>query len=169
MQTTRAFPSGEGVPLSILDPTLQNLYIRRIRALEHRTIRIKKVGNRVTKTVDMREERHNTRKMEILETLAPLINSDQADYSFVLLCWGKPNHCHIIPVKVPNSTDNMTVWQEIRRGWYASRGGRRTYMPLLDVRQVRIVDVSPARNDCNSCIKMLTPSNVSRLQLQAES
>ena len=143
MQSSQPFPLKEGITLSSLDSSLQGLQPHRDRAPAHQAIRRRKVGNRVTKTSDVREERHKARQGKISEMLAPLINTDHTDHSVVLLCWGKPNKCHIIPVKIPISADAVAVWQEIRRGWFAHRGGWRKRAPLLGVRQVDIVDVRP--------------------------
>src|SRR5262245_13130156 len=84
----------------------------------------------------------NTKK-EILRVLGPVLCGDDLDSSLVLLCWGKADFCHIIPVRVENSADEASVWQTIRRAWYGNRGYWRERLPFFSVKEVSIVEVSP--------------------------
>jgi hypothetical protein len=65
--------------------------------------------------LDTRKASHKRRKKELQEILEPVLGSDDSDSSSIFLCWGKDNRCHVVPVKIPNSADDVTVWQEIRR------------------------------------------------------
>ncbi|PMD37950.1 hypothetical protein L207DRAFT_431552 [Hyaloscypha variabilis F] len=94
--------------------------------------------------LDPRKASHERRKRELLEILEPVLGSDDSDSSSIFLCWGKDNRCHIAPVKIPNSADDVTIWQEIRRLWYAHRGDWRKRLNLFGVREVRIVEISIA-------------------------
>ncbi|PVH96265.1 hypothetical protein DM02DRAFT_535641, partial [Periconia macrospinosa] len=59
----------------------------------------------------------------------------------VLLCWGERSHCQILPVKIAHSADDVTVWKEVRRAWFAHKGGWRRLLPFRGIREVNIVDV----------------------------
>jgi hypothetical protein len=82
---------------------------------------------------------HECRKSDLGKALEPMLGDGIS--AAVLLCWGEKHHCHIIPVNIANSTDEVAVWREIHRAWYSYRGHWRRYLPFLGVRQVDIVKV----------------------------
>jgi hypothetical protein len=92
---------------------------------------------------DGRTVRHERRQKELLEILEPVLVSDDSNSSSILLCWGNKNRCRIIPVKIPDSADDVAIWQEIQRAWYAHRGGWRKRLGIFSVRRVDIVEVRP--------------------------
>ena len=96
--------------------------------------------------LDPRILSHESRKKELFKLLEPVLGSDNSDSSSVLLCWGKESRCHIVPVKIPDSADDVAIWQEIRRVWYTHRGGWRARLGLFSVRKVDIVNVRPVHS-----------------------
>ncbi|PMD52179.1 uncharacterized protein K444DRAFT_709177 [Hyaloscypha bicolor E] len=159
-QPTQYSLSMENIALNTLGPTLQNVRVRRRNTPAYQMIqgtgamnqRAEAAGrdsgvtakNRRLNILDPRKASHERRKRELLEILEPVLGSDDSDSSSIFLCWGKDNRCHIVPVKIPNSADDVTVWQEIRRVWYAHRGGWRKRLNLFGVREVGIVEISIA-------------------------
>lgn len=91
--------------------------------------------------VDIRKLKHEKRKKDILKILEPIHSDGDLHSSSVLICWGKESRCQIFPVKVSHSADDVTFWKEIRRAWYAHRGGWRSCLPLFSIREVNIVEV----------------------------
>lgn len=94
------------------------------------------------KMLDPRVVKHNQRKIEILETLQPLVGNKSSGSISVLLCWGKPENCDILPVVLSTSADDVEIWKEIRRAYYARRGYWRSLMPLFAVKKISIAEVS---------------------------
>lgn len=87
------------------------------------------------------QSRHSKRKEELMAQIAPIVSESNADSSHIFLCWGRSSHCEIAAVRIPNTADDVTIWQLIRQEWYASRGKWRRYIPFLNVRQIEVVRV----------------------------
>jgi hypothetical protein len=51
--------------------------------------------------------------------LKPMLDKDA---SSILICWGEKECCHIVPVIVADSADEVTAWREMSRTFYASKG-----------------------------------------------
>jgi hypothetical protein len=100
---------------------------------------VSKKGSR--KIVNTQKAKHEKRKKEILEILEPILNGEDLHSYSILLCWGKRSHCQILPVKIAHSADDVDVWQEVRRTWYAHKGDWRRLLPFFGIREVNIVDV----------------------------
>ncbi|RFU24975.1 hypothetical protein B7463_g11362, partial [Scytalidium lignicola] len=77
---------------------------------------------------------HEKRKERLYQILEPDLDANELESSSILLCWGTENECHIIPVKVKNSANDVDIWQEIRR---------------TCVREVNIVKISIAGREPN--------------------
>lgn len=88
-----------------------------------------------------REERHRQRKQELLALLQPSAQEHDSECSHLFLCWGEKSRCKILAVKIPNSADDVTIWQLIRQAWYTELGKWRKYIPVSDVQQIEIVKV----------------------------
>jgi hypothetical protein len=156
-QPTQHSLSMENIALNTLGLTLQNVRVRRRNTPAYQMIQSTETGNQRAEAarrdsgvnakewewdiLDTRKASHERRKKELLEILESVLGSDDSDSSSIFLCWGKDNRCHIVPVKIPNSANDVTVWQEIRRAWYAHRGDWRKRLNLLGVREVGIVEV----------------------------
>lgn len=85
------------------------------------------------------KESHEDRKTGLGKALEPMLGDGIS--ASVLLCWGEKHRCHIIPVNIADSTDEVAVWREIHRAWYTYRGHWRRYLPFFGVRQVELVKV----------------------------
>jgi hypothetical protein len=147
-------PSTEDLAFSAMGQVYQDVGLRRRNTSAHQTTehtgtgdqsawasagklpKISQKGRR--KIVNTPKAKHEKRKKEILEILEPVLNSEDVHSSSILLCWGKRSYCQILPVKIAHSADDVAVWQEIRRAWYAHRGGR---LPFFGVTEVNIVEV----------------------------
>lgn len=148
--------STQNIPLSPLGPTLQNTHVRRRHKRSPQTIKSvesmnpsteevgKKSGAKARKwrwsVIDTRIASHERREKELMKILDAFFGLDDT-HSSILVCWGKEESCRFIPVKIPNSADDVTVWQEIHRRWYAHRGWWRKYLPLFGIKKVEIVEV----------------------------
>ena len=99
------------------------------------------VAKRRFRPVPDLQSRHSKRKEELMAQIAPIVSESNADSSHIFMCWGRSSQCEIAAVRIPNATDDVTIWQLIRREWYANRGKWRRYVPFLSVRQVEIVRV----------------------------
>jgi hypothetical protein len=75
----------------------------------------------------------------VTKDLKPLFPEDGS--AVVLLCWGEKSGCSIMPVKVSNTEDEVSMWSEIHSAWYARRGYWRKHLPGFSVSQVDIVEV----------------------------
>lgn len=91
------------------------------------------------------KEKHERRRKEVLEVLNPILASEQMDSQWILLCWGKTDHCQMIPVKIPHSADDVAVWHEVQRVWYKQKGSWRRNIPFFGVKKVSAVDVRSQR------------------------
>jgi hypothetical protein len=87
----------------------------------------------------IKRESHEGRKSDLGKALESMLGDGIS--ASVLLCWGEKHRCHIIPVNIANSTDEVAVWREIHQAWYSHRGQWRRYLPFFGVRQVDIVEV----------------------------
>lgn len=110
--------------------TPQSSVVRRRHVLDNPTTRNTKTENQKSEAaegdlgdtqLDPRILSHESRKKELLKLLEPVLGSDNSESSSIFLCWGKESRCHIVPVKIPDSADDVAIWQEIRRVWYAHR------------------------------------------------
>jgi hypothetical protein len=142
------------LPLSVqkvvpntLGPTLQSGGIRRRNLRANPTTestRTENPGKTFRFVVkDGPKLRHEKRTKELKEILEPVLGSDDPNSSSILLCWGKENRCHIVPVKIQDSADDIAIWHEIRRAWCAHRWGRRMRLALFRIQKVDIVKVGP--------------------------
>lgn len=93
------------------------------------------------------QSRHSKRKEDLMASIAPIVSEDNADSSHIFLCWGRSSQCEIAAVEIPNTADDVTIWQLIRQEWYANRGTWRRYIPFFNVRQIEVVRV--CRNSCS--------------------
>jgi hypothetical protein len=104
---------------------------------------------------DDRTLRHERRRKELLKILEQVLGLDNSIYSsFIFLCWGKEARCHIFPVKIPDSADDVAIWQEIQRVWYAHRGGWRKHLGIFSVPRVDIVEVRPVHSASKTAVKV---------------
>ncbi len=107
---------------------------------------------------DSRTASHEKCKKELSDILEPIHGSS------LFLCWGNHRRCHVLPVTIPNSADDVAKWQAIRRAWYAQRGEWRQYLPLFGVKKVDIVKVCRIQSvDEIGCTMLLT--DISRFLL----
>lgn len=90
------------------------------------------------------EVNHSNRKGEIESFLNPLLPlQDSPLDSFILICWGKHDSCHIKSIFVPGDCSDADIWKSVRDTWPRSRSvlrGRLTW--LLKIKTVDIVTVS---------------------------
>ncbi|KAE8368477.1 hypothetical protein BDV27DRAFT_42740 [Aspergillus caelatus] len=105
---------------------------------------------RFSRAVDPRKVSHETRKTKLKEILHVMLNEEDANASWILLCWGTSINSLILPVKIINSYDEKGIWQEINRAWYSHRGWWRKCIPLLKVKEADIVELSIAGQDQRS-------------------
>ncbi len=87
---------------------------------------------------DSRQTAHTHRKANLANILKPMLNKDA---SSIFICWGEKECCHIVPVIVADSADEVTAWREISRAFYAFKGSWRRYIPAFGVKQVDVVEV----------------------------
>jgi len=87
---------------------------------------------------DSRQTAHTRPKEDMAKTLKPMLDKDA---SSILICWGEKERCHIVPVIIANSADEVTAWREISRAFYAFKGSWRRYIPAFGVKQVDVVEV----------------------------
>ena len=90
---------------------------------------------------DRLEARHHLRKEKLMHQLQPIVQEGNSDCSHLFICWGRKDQCHILAIKIPNSADDVAIWQLIRQAWYRHRGKWRKYVPVLDVQQIHVVKV----------------------------
>jgi hypothetical protein len=84
---------------------------------------------------------HENRTKQLLEILTPILSPGNSEESCILLCWGKPAKCHVIPIMVPNSMNEKAMWQEISKVWDKSREWWRSLVPKFGVREVQFAEV----------------------------
>lgn len=84
-----------------------------------------------------RQTDHTNRKKDMANILEPMLDNA----SSILICWGEKERCHIVPVIIAGSADEVTAWREISRTFYAFKGNWRRYIPAFGVKQVDIVEV----------------------------
>jgi hypothetical protein len=89
---------------------------------------------------------HKRCQDEIQEVLESMFFEDSSDPVWLLLCWGKPDRCQILPTKIPHSADDIEKWHNIRKAWYEHRGGWRERIPYFGVQDVSLAEVSTG--DC---------------------
>lgn len=87
---------------------------------------------------DSRQTAHTHRKEDMANILKPMLYKDA---SSILICWGEKECCHIVPVIVADSADEVTAWREISRAFYAFNGSWRRYILAFGVKQVDVVEV----------------------------
>jgi len=63
-------------------------------------------------TFDIRINEHKRRIQDLKEKLKYIIPENGS--AVVLMCWGKPSCCSILPVRVSSSEDEVTAWSEIQ-------------------------------------------------------
>ncbi|KAF2020132.1 hypothetical protein BU24DRAFT_419704 [Aaosphaeria arxii CBS 175.79] len=85
--------------------------------------------------------KNKKRKEEIIDILKPISDGDDIHSYSILVCWGRQGHCQILPVKIAYTANDVAVWQELRRVWYAQRGFWRSLLPFLSAR-VEVVEIS---------------------------
>jgi hypothetical protein len=85
---------------------------------------------------------HQKCKEEVLEVLKSMFPADGSDSVSLLLCWGKPDRCQILPTIISNSADDVEKWHKIREAWYEHRGGWRKLIPYFGVQEVSLAEVS---------------------------
>jgi hypothetical protein len=113
-------------------------------SLDAKAASVANAGERQASTIgisDGRTVNHKICKEGHLEVLEPILRSDGSGSFCILLCWGKDDGCHIIPLSIPSSSDDVATWQAIRQEWYARRGKWREYLPLFGIKRVEIVEV----------------------------
>ncbi|PKX89302.1 uncharacterized protein P174DRAFT_435409 [Aspergillus novofumigatus IBT 16806] len=86
------------------------------------------------------KQSHEGRKSDLGKALEPMLGDGIS--ASALLCWGEKHRCHITPVNIANSMDEVAVWREIQRAWYTYRGHWRRYLPFFGVSQVDIVKLN---------------------------
>ncbi len=85
-----------------------------------------------------------TRREKIGEILGPIMNPGPGK-GVVLLCWGPPNSCQILPIAVEEMSEGVELWDRLQKGWYQARGSWRKRMPYWQVKRVEKVKVSDKR------------------------
>jgi hypothetical protein len=85
---------------------------------------------------------HQKCKEEIQEVLKSMFSDDDSDSVWLLLCWGKPDRCRILPTRISHSVDDVEKWHKIREEWYEHRGGWRKLIPYFGVQEVSLAEVS---------------------------
>ena len=90
---------------------------------------------------DLPRAGHERQKANLMAQLHPIVQESNSDCSHLLLCWGRKNQCKILAIKIPNSADDVAIWQMIRQAWYRHRGRWRRCIPALDVQRVDVVKV----------------------------
>jgi hypothetical protein len=85
---------------------------------------------------------HQKCKDEIQEVLKSMFPADGSDSVSLLLCWGKPDRCQILPTRISNSADDVEKWHKIREAWYEYKGGWRKLIPYFGVQEVSLAEVS---------------------------
>jgi hypothetical protein len=93
-------------------------------------------------SIDTIKAGHQKRKEEVLEVLESMFPTDGSDSVSLLLCWGKPDRCQILPTSISNSADGVDQWHTIRRAWYKHRRGWRKLIPYFSVQDVSFAEVS---------------------------
>ena len=94
--------------------------------------------------------RHQQQKEKLMTLLHPIFEESNSDCSHLFLCWGRKDQCKILAIRIPNSADDVAIWQLIRQAWYRHRGSWRKYIRVLDVQQVKVVKVRPGWTFSNS-------------------
>lgn len=94
----------------------------------------------VPSTLDIRRIEHKHRVAELKEKVRHML--PESGSAVVLMCWGKPSCCSILPVRVSSPENEVSTWSDIQRAWYNRRGSWRKFMPGWMVAQVDSVDVS---------------------------
>jgi hypothetical protein len=85
---------------------------------------------------------HQKCKDEVQEVLKSMFSDDSSDFVWLLLCWGKPDRCQILPIRISHSADDVDKWHKIRKAWYEHRGGWRELIPYFGVQEVSLAEVS---------------------------
>jgi hypothetical protein len=85
---------------------------------------------------------HQKCKGDILEVLKSMFPADGSDSVSLLLCWGKPDRCQILPTRISNSADGVDQWHSIRGAWYEHTGSWRKHIPYFGVQDVSFAEVS---------------------------
>lgn len=93
----------------------------------------------ITSSFDIRTDEHKRRIEDLKEKLKYIFPENGS--AMVLMCWGKPSHCSILPVRVSSSEDEEGTWSEINKAWYNRRGNWRRIIPGLSVARVDSVEV----------------------------
>lgn len=70
-------------------------------------INCSRVFQKLKKLMKTQKLRHEKRKKEILEILAPVLGNEDVNSTFVLLCWGKPDRCQILSIEISQSADDV--------------------------------------------------------------
>ncbi|KAJ5239922.1 hypothetical protein N7468_004541 [Penicillium chermesinum] len=85
------------------------------------------------------EEDHNARKRDLANKLQPLLG-DSTD-STLLLCFGVPDKCHIVPVSIPDPTDEVAIWRQLRQTKASYQGWWRRIFNFGIISHISIVKV----------------------------
>jgi hypothetical protein len=93
----------------------------------------------ISSTFDIRMNEHKRRVEDLKEKLKYIFPENGS--AVLLMCWGKPSHCSILPVRVSSPEDEVTTWSEINKAWYNRRGNWRKIIPGLRVARVDSVEV----------------------------
>jgi hypothetical protein len=104
-------------------------------------VRNRKNLNHIRPSAGSESTKHEERLEEIKKILGPILN-DKDNSGSVLLCWGRPDYCQILPVQLSYSAGDEASWKIIRKAWYEHRGVWRKHIPFSSVQEVSIVDVS---------------------------
>jgi len=86
------------------------------------------------------DTRNKKRREQIGEILGPIMNPNSGK-AIVLLCWGTPDNCQILPITVDETPEGVELWNTLQRGWYQARGSWRKRMPYWQVKRVEEVKV----------------------------
>lgn len=92
---------------------------------------------------DGSDKRHTAQVHRLRETLQPLFESENSDQCVVLLCYGKPSNCHILPARVPSSEiyDSVNTWKIIKHAWNQRPKVLKDYIPFYGVKSVSVASV----------------------------
>jgi hypothetical protein len=85
---------------------------------------------------------HQKCKDEVQEVLKSMFSDDCSDSVWLLLCWGKPDRCQVLPTRISHSADDVEKWHKIRKAWYEHRGGWRERISYFGVQEVSLAEVS---------------------------
>ena len=94
---------------------------------------------------DARKLAHEERIKELLGVLSPL--DPQGDRSStILIAWGEPDNCRVLPVKISHGADDVQMWEHIRNAYYSHRGKWREKLPCFGVKQVAVAKVRNSKS-----------------------